>query len=1737
MQFSDFTRTVDGDKITFSTSNPLTGITSIKYYSDNSSGTFSKKEFRWSFNRDYWSSWEDLNQSSLSSINIGANNFLFLEIRYISLSGVVTSFILYYDGAVQSPITTAQTAADDIIDSDYVASLTTPVNADTLNNQAGAYYLYRPNHTGLITQSTVINLVGNLNTIDYNIAQLYATYIPEVSLGAQFRWDAGSLWVDASVGQITFEYVDGSLVARDTLIAYNLNEINQLDASIIRIDASLGLADVTKAYVDGSLATRDTSIVYNLNEVNQLEASIVRIDAYQLIQDNSIYAFTANNVTFDYVDGSIAKAVNAVDTSLATYSSKLVLSAISSLVNYTVNAVDDVDTSLVAYTNARIITALNSSLALYETRLNLNSSFALYETILNLDSSFALYETILNLDSSFALYETILNLDSSFALYEIKANLDISFGNIYTDLDNIDTSLLLYETEVNLDSSFANIYMEIDRIDASLGLGDVTKKYVDGSIVAAINAVDISLVAYTINAVDKVDTSLTNYTSNSILSTISTLINYTVNAVDDVDTSLVSYTNARISSAINALDTSLVVYTVSGIDAVDTSLVAYTVSVIDAVDTSLTNYTYSQAYIDGSLAAKSEGITVAYVDGSIANAVNAVDTSLVTYTNAQISSAVDAVDTSLVTYTDAQISSAVDAVDTSLVTYVDLYNIIQDTSAYAEFNQLDASIDRIDAYQLIQDNSIAAFEANDVTFDYVDGSIATAVDAVDTSLVTYVDLYNIIQDTSVYVEFNQLDASIDRIDAYQLIQDNSIAAFEANDVTFDYVDGSIAAAVDAVDTSLVNYTYSQSYIDGSLALKSDGITAAYVDGSIVNFIKDSSFNPSDFVWNGVYFDVSTVATGVSRVYVDGSIVTAVNAVDISLVTYVDLYNIIQDTSTYAEFNQLEASIARIDASLGLGDVTKEYVDGSIAAAVNAVDISLVAYTVSAVNDVDSSLVTYTLGKVSNLITYTVNAINNVDSSLVNYTDATFVELAGDTMTGDLFIDSSLIVDGSITAGRIIAGSGIETSPALSITGDTGFYGGATSMATVIGGSKKMDLSTTILSGSTTGKFGIKVTGVASATNPVILPVSTDDNTGIGSAGVDQLSLIAGGVEGLRIDTSAFGGNTRVIVSPGDVGVSTGLYFGDGDTGFYESVDDTFYFQSAGATKWLFGGNIQGYASDSPAIMGSSANPNIVPNKNDLNTGIGQPAKRQDILSLIAGGVEGLRIDTSVFGGNTRVIVSPGEVGVSTGLWFGDGDTGIYEVSDDTLGFNFAGAKRMSISSTIMIGSTGTRFGIPITAIATDTLPVFLPNSGDTDTGIGRAGENVLSLISGGVERLRLDASGADVRGGRVGNLGNPQDASDAVNRYYVNAYNNIQDTSAYMELNQLEASIALINVSFDYIDGSIAAAVDAVDTSLVAYTVSAVDAVDTSLVAYTINAVNQVDISLVAYTVSAIGNLVNYIDGAIDDVDSSLVTYIAGERVEIDTSFGNVYVELNQLDASIIRIDASLGISFLQVLRDTSIGTNLADNDFLQYNVDTSMWENVSPLEASGYFISKTALDASLALYETILNLDSSFGLYETILNLDSSFGLYETKVNLDSSFGDVHTELNQLDASVVRIDAYNIIQDTSAYAEFNQLDASIVRIDASLGLADVTKAYVDTYNNIQDTSAYAELNQIEASIARIDTSIGTIPEFIYMKVDGSTTQRREGIRDDIFVRDKTLNSIGFAGVEDTDWENTYEEV
>ena len=89
-----------------------------------------------------------------------------------------------------------------------------------------------------------------------------------------------------------------------------------------------------------------------------------------------------------------------------------------------------------------------------------------------------------------------------------------------------------------------------------------------------------------------------------------------------------------------------------------------------------------------------------------------------------------------------------------------------------------------------------------------------------------------------------------------------------------------------------------------------------------------------------------------------------------------------------------------------------------------------------------------------------------------------------------------------------------------------------------------------------------------------------------------------------------------------------INFGDGDTGFYESADDTVIFASAGNIGWQFNASILGATGNNYPLLykvdSTDTVPNILSDYQDTNTGIG--SNGLDELSLIAGGVELIRLD-------------------------------------------------------------------------------------------------------------------------------------------------------------------------------------------------------------------------------------------------------------------------------------------------------------------------------------------------------------------------------------------------------------------------------------------------------------------------------------------------------------------------------
>jgi len=88
-----------------------------------------------------------------------------------------------------------------------------------------------------------------------------------------------------------------------------------------------------------------------------------------------------------------------------------------------------------------------------------------------------------------------------------------------------------------------------------------------------------------------------------------------------------------------------------------------------------------------------------------------------------------------------------------------------------------------------------------------------------------------------------------------------------------------------------------------------------------------------------------------------------------------------------------------------------------------------------------------------------------------------------------------------------------------------------------------------------------------------------------------------------------------------------------------------------------------------------------------------------------------------------------------GLTFGDGDTGFYEIADDQLYFNVAGSNIFKFMSSGMQGQ-GTNYFYIKNSPASSIVPPYTFRN-DEDTGLGKAGDDKLSLIAGGVEGLRI----------------------------------------------------------------------------------------------------------------------------------------------------------------------------------------------------------------------------------------------------------------------------------------------------------------------------------------------------------------------------------------------------------------
>lgn len=105
------------------------------------------------------------------------------------------------------------------------------------------------------------------------------------------------------------------------------------------------------------------------------------------------------------------------------------------------------------------------------------------------------------------------------------------------------------------------------------------------------------------------------------------------------------------------------------------------------------------------------------------------------------------------------------------------------------------------------------------------------------------------------------------------------------------------------------------------------------------------------------------------------------------------------------------------------------------------------------------------------------------------------------------------------------------------------------------------------------------------------------------------------------------GLTSFVLPTGGSPTAPTLSFGDTDTGFYESGDDSLRVSIGGTYRFLWGGNQFAGENTSAGVLlnevASTTNPTFSPNRSDLDTGIG--AGDDDNLSIIAGANEVQRV--------------------------------------------------------------------------------------------------------------------------------------------------------------------------------------------------------------------------------------------------------------------------------------------------------------------------------------------------------------------------------------------------------------------------------------------------------------------------------------------------------------------------------
>ncbi|MBI5465974.1 MAG: hypothetical protein HY974_01645, partial [Candidatus Kerfeldbacteria bacterium] len=268
----------------------------------------------------------------------------------------------------------------------------------------------------------------------------------------------------------------------------------------------------------------------------------------------------------------------------------------------------------------------------------------------------------------------------------------------------------------------------------------------------------------------------------------------------------------------------------------------------------------------------------------------------------------------------------------------------------------------------------------------------------------------------------------------------------------------------------------------------------------------------------------------------------------------------------------------------------------------------------------------------------------------------------------------------------------------------------------------------------------------------ILGVASGTSLALGGATIGTNALAVTGTTLLTGNVTATG---RILATQaaGDYSAAPTLAFGDGTSGIYAHTNGQLDISAGGTQAWVFSATtINAGGNQGAQLLKSGVSttvPGLIPRGDDPNTGIGWTSA--DVLSLIAGGVNGLNVNSS---GNVGIgTTSPATKLDVTGLTLNTDATGTVMSANftgnitksDVNAYTFSGVQ---IKPTLNTGLANT--GTTLNVLNIDT----------TNTAVTGLTTNLIKASYGGTQKFLVDSSGNMTIAGSLTSTGNLLPSAD-----------------------------------------------------------------------------------------------------------------------------------------------------------------------------------------------------------------------------------------------------------------------------------------------------------------------------------------------------------------------------------------